>query len=206
MSKTQRSNNQSTTLEPVTIPALSTTLTSDLPDRQVCTVRALRHYLDRTNPDRKSKNTRLFIAYKEGYKGDITKNTLIGWMNATIREAYINSSPKNTNLEPLKLQARELRAYGTTLAFNTHHSLTQVMNAAPWRASGTFGQFYYRDNPSMLEGISSLGPIVASKIVARFSSFTNKSRAHCSSTGTARSTVKGSAKTLNKKVTTQQSQ
>ena len=116
--------------------------------------------------------------------------------NITVNSRTINSSPDNTNREPLKLQQRELRAYVTTLAFNTHHSLTQVMNAAQWRASGTFGQLYYRDNLSMLEGISSLDPIVAGQIVTKPSSFNNKSRAHCSSTGTARSTVKGSAKTL----------
>ena len=49
---TQRSNNPSTALEPVTIPALSTTITPDLPDRQFCPITALRHYLDRTNPDK----------------------------------------------------------------------------------------------------------------------------------------------------------
>ena len=75
------------------------------------------------------------------------------------------------------------------------HTIISSVNAAQWRASGTFGQFYYRDNPSMLEGISSLGPIVAGHIVTKPSSF-NKSRAHYQSTGTAHSTVKGSAKTL----------
>ena len=152
----------------------------------------MRHYLDRTNHDRKSKNSRLCLCRIKKGTRERSQDTLISWLNATIW-VYLNSSPDDTNLEPSNStqESYEHMAQPWLLI----HTIISSVNAAQWRASGTFGQFYYRDNPSMLEGISSLGPIVAGHIVTKPSSF-NKSRAHCQSTGTAHSTVKVSAKTL----------
>ena len=61
-----------------------------------------------------------------------------------------------------------MRALSTTLALKQHHSVDKLMQAATWRSTVTFAQFYLRDTPSSLDGISQLGPIVAAQAVVGF--------------------------------------
>jgi hypothetical protein len=74
MAKTQKVDSPETALNPVTIPSVSSLVGRDLPDRTLCTVRALCLYLDRTkageNPDRFK---RLFVSFKPRHKGDLVK-------------------------------------------------------------------------------------------------------------------------------------
>ena len=67
------------------------------------------------------------------------------------------------HLTSQNVQARELRAMATSLAFHQHHSLKQVMEAASWRVDSTFASFYLRDlTPAHLR---ELGPLVAGQSV-----------------------------------------
>ena len=55
------------------------------------------------------------------------------------------------------VQARELRAMATSLAFHQHYFFKQVMEAACWRVDSTFASFYFRDlTPAHLQ---ELGPM-----------------------------------------------
>ena len=65
------------------------------------------------------------------------------------------------------MQARELRAMATSLAFHQHHSLKQVMEAASWRVDSTFASFYLRDlTPAHL---LELGPLTLILLVTEYS-------------------------------------
>ena len=170
MSKTHRADNPSTALDPVIIPALAPTLSPDLPDVTLCPVRALRLYLRLTSHKRLKRHSRLFVAYKEGHQGDIRKTTLAGWSKAVIQSAYMQASVDHAKMANIpKLEQRELRAFGATLAYEQHHSLLEVMRAAQWRSAGTFSSHYFRDAPSTTEGLSSLGPIVAGQVIVQTS-------------------------------------
>ena len=62
------------------------------------------------------------------------------------------------HLTSQNVQARELRAIATSLAFHQHHLLKQVMEAACWRVDSTFASFYLRDlTPAHLH---ELGPLI----------------------------------------------
>lgn len=161
LAKTYDPSRPDTQLEPVTIPALAPSMGPDLPDRTLCPVRALRFYLKRTQAGLNPKRPhRLLIAHKLGHSGDITKHTVSGWIKSTIRSAYMEVRDSDLpHLTHTNFQARELRAYATTLAFNHHHSLKQVMSAASWRRGGTFAQFYLRDVSQ--ESLTLDEPIVA---------------------------------------------
>lgn len=165
IAKTQVLDRPETTMAPVIIPALSPTVERGIPDRDLCPVRALRYYLERTQKLRVGNSQRLFLAYKEGHKGDIVKQTVAGWMKATIREAYSEIEEDDIPLTSFSLQVRELRAMSTSLAFHQTYSLAQVMSAAQWRSQGTFAQFYYRDCPLSNDGLQSIGPIVAAQTI-----------------------------------------
>jgi hypothetical protein len=126
-------------------------------------VRALLFYTDRTKVCDPDRLKRLFIAFKPGHKGDIVKVTISGWIKGLIRSAYGKvESDDVPHLTHTQFQARELRAMATSLAFHQHHSLRQVMDAASWRADGTFASFYLRDLTP-----ASLDPSVGSLVVAQ---------------------------------------
>ena len=163
LAKTQRADKPETALNPVKIPALSQIIGRDLPDRTLCPVRALLFYTDRTKVCDPSRQRRLFIAFKPGHKGDIVKVTISGWIKGLIRSAYGKVDCDDVpHLTHTQFQARELRAMATSLAFHQHHSLRQVMDAASWRADGTFASFYLRDlTPATLD------PSVGSLVVAQ---------------------------------------
>ncbi len=164
MAKTYRPGRPETDVLPVTFPALAPTCGYDMPERNLCPVRALRYYTKETkvgvNPERSKK---LFIAHKSGHSGDIVKTTISGWIKSVIRSAYGSVRDEDIpHLTHTEFQARELRAMATSLAFHQHNSLRQVMEAASWRAEGTFASFYLRDmNPPS----SSLGSLVAGQTV-----------------------------------------
>jgi hypothetical protein len=104
----------------------------------------------------------LFVSFKLGHKGDLVKMTIPGWIKALIKSAYENVENDNMpHLTHKYFQARELRAMATSLAFHQHHSLRQIMEAASWRADGTF---YLRElSPALLD--PTLGPLVAASAV-----------------------------------------
>ena len=163
IAKTQKVDRSETALNPVTVPALSSTVGRDLPDRTLCPVRALLFYLDRTNVRTDpARLKRLFVSFKPGHKGDIVKVTISGWIKGLIKSAYEKvGSDDVPHLTHTHFQARELRALATSLAFHQHHSLRQIMEAAAWRSDATFASFYLRElSPALLE--PTLGPLVYS--------------------------------------------
>ena len=123
-----------------------------------------------TSHKRLKRHSRLFVVYKEGHQGDIRKTTLAGWSKTVIQSAYMQASVDHAKMPNIpKLEQRELRAFGATLAYEQHHSLLEVMRAAQWRSAGTFSSHYFRDAPSTTKGLSSLGPIVAGQVIVQTS-------------------------------------
>ena len=159
IAKTQKPDRLDTALSPVIIPALAPSTGTDLPERALCPIRALRHYLSRTNISDPGRSKRLFVSIKPGRQKDIAKATISGWIKGIIRLAYSEAQNEDVpHLTSQNVQARELRAMATSLAFHQHHSLKQVMEAACWRVDSTFASFYLRDlTPAQLRD---LGPLV----------------------------------------------
>ena len=164
IAKTQKPDRPDTALSPVTIPALAPFTGPDLPEKALCPIRALRYYLSRTNISDPGRSKRLFVSIKPGRQKDIAKATISGWIKGIIRSAYSEAKSEDIpHLTSQNVQARELRAMATSLAFHQHHSLKQVMEAASWRVDSTFASFYLRDlTPAHLR---ELGPLVAGQSV-----------------------------------------
>ena len=102
-------------------------------DKQSATLRFLPGFIAKTQkPDRPdtalSPVTIPALAQK-----DIAKATISGWIKGIIRSAYSEAKSEDIpHLTSQNVQARELRAMATSLAFHQHHSLKQVMEAASW--------------------------------------------------------------------------
>ena len=124
----------------------------DLPDRLLCPVRALRYYLKLKHKDQDPNNRfrRLLCAFKLGHTGDISKQTVSGWIRQLIKQAYSEVQDEDIpHLTHTNFQARELRAFASSLAFHQNYSLKQVMEAASWRNNNMFVSFYLRDLSQM---------------------------------------------------------
>ena len=84
--KLAREGSQSSS--PMTIPALTTIVDRQFKeDRTLCSVRALRYYLDCTN-DLRGSLSFLFISFKRGHTSDIRLTTLSSWLKQTILLRY----------------------------------------------------------------------------------------------------------------------
>ena len=160
IAKTQKPYRPDTALSLVIIPALAPFMGPDLPEKPLCPIRALRYYLSRTNISDPNRSKRLFVSIKPGRQKDIAKASISGWIKGIIRSAYSEAKSEDIpHLTSQNVQARELRAMATSLAFHQHHLLKQVMEAACWRVDSTFASFYLRDlTPAHLH---ELGPLIA---------------------------------------------
>ena len=84
---------------------------TDLPDRYLCPVRALRIYMDRKHKvnDPSCRFKRLLSAHKVGHTGDISKQTVSGWVRSVIKQAYLAVEEEYLpHLTYTNFQAREL--------------------------------------------------------------------------------------------------
>ena len=141
LAKTMDPSRPETDYAPVTIPALGPSMGEDLPDRLLCPVRALIYYLKlkHKGQDPNNRFRRLLCAFKLGHTGDISKQTVSGWIRQLIKQAYSAVQDEDIpHLTHTNFQARELRAFASSLAFHQNYSLKQVMEAASWRNNNTF--------------------------------------------------------------------
>lgn len=149
--------------KPLTVPALSKNLGPGLEqDKALCPVRALRFYLDRTKEAREGKE-KLFISYKKGFKGDISKATISHWIKKAIMLAY--SSVSDEDCKVLQVKAHDVRSMAASWARLQNIPLDDILTACTWKSHNTFTQFYLRDLAQIQDDMLKLGPIVAAQQV-----------------------------------------
>ena len=115
-------------------------------DLLLCPVRALRIYLDRTNPLAPLRH-RLFVSPSRPSRA-ISKNAVSFFLRETITAAGA-SRP-----EVGRVRAHDVRGVSTSVAFHRNWSVT-------WSSSTVFSSFYLRDLQHEYDGLLSLGPFVA---------------------------------------------
>ena len=145
--------------EVVSIPALSSILSSDDEDNLLCPVRALREYSRRTVECR-PLCSRLFVSITDP-KRNVSKTTISRWIRSVILFAYKSSSREDLKLA--KVKAHEVRAVATSLLFKKNLALSEVMQAASWRCNSTFASHYLREIAHVSLDLHSLGPVVAAQ-------------------------------------------
>ena len=88
ISKNQLAREGPASVAPVVIPALAPSLDRDLKeDRSLCSVRALRYYLDRTKDLRKGKEL-VFVSFRKSFQKDIVPATISLWIKQTVLLCY----------------------------------------------------------------------------------------------------------------------
>ena len=142
-----------------TIPALFDFAGPDLPDRLLCPVRSLRYYLQKVKPLRTKHKRGLFISFDARHTGEITANTIAGWIKNVIREAYHNANEELCDLS--RISAHEVRALGASAAYQKNLSLDTINNACYWRGHSTFTTYYLRDISLHSNGEMTLPNMVA---------------------------------------------
>ena len=116
----------------------------------LCPVRALRVYMDRTGPFRKSGQ--LFVAWGASARGKpVTKGRLSQWIVEAIQLAYSSAGA----LPPVGLRAHSTRGVSASWALYKGISVQDVCTAASWSSPSTFARFYNLDvsEPSVAHAV-----------------------------------------------------
>ena len=143
------------------IQALAPTLDKSLKsDRSLCTVRALRYYLDRTSDLRQNKEL-VFVSFKKGFDKDISPATIFTWIKQTVILCYELSDQEALTLYQGK--THDVRAFAASKAFKSGVSLEQILSACHWKSHNTFTQFYMKDVAWADSDVFHLGPVVAAQ-------------------------------------------
>ena len=145
----------------ITIPALPD---DDPVERTLCPVRSLLFYLDRTKTIREETGGRkLFVSYKEKFKGDISAQTISRWIKKAVKLSYEAAHHDGPTLQLHQIRAHEVRAFSASLANLGDIAIETILRAASWKSHNTFTSFYLRDLTSESQGLLKLGPLVASR-------------------------------------------
>ncbi|KAL0150120.1 hypothetical protein M9458_054547 [Cirrhinus mrigala] len=103
----------------------------------LCPVRALRIYMERTQPFRRSEQ--LFVCYGGQQKGKaVSKQRISHWLVNAIRMAYLARGLPC----PLEVRAHSTRGIAASAALANGASLTDISRAAGWATPNTFARFY----------------------------------------------------------------
>ena len=123
----------SQSVSPMTIPTLTAIVDRQFKeDRTLCSVQALRYYLDRTKDLRGSRSL-LFISFKKGHTSDIRPATLSSWLKQTILLCYKQADQQALDLVHVKVH--DIRAFAASKAFYSGVSVDQIMQACHWKGS-----------------------------------------------------------------------
>ena len=161
VSKNQLAKEGPECVAPVVIPALAPTLDkSPKSDRSLCSVRALRYYLDRTSDIRQNKEL-VFVSFKKGFDKDISPATISSWIKQTVILCYELSDQEAHTLHQVK--AHDVRAFAASKAFQSGICLEQILSACHWKSHNTFTQFYLKDVAWADSELYHLGPVVAAQ-------------------------------------------
>ena len=132
----------------------------------LCPVRALDHYVTRTKTIRAQSSARkLFVSYKQGFKGEIAPQTISRWLTNAIIWAYEAVAGDGEKLTLHQVKAHDVRAMAASVALHRAASLEDILAAACWASHTTFTSFYLRDLSLQSQELHRLGPIVASQQV-----------------------------------------
>ncbi len=103
----------------------------------LCPVRALRHYVDRTQSFRTSDQ--LFVCHGDRQKGNaVSKQRMAHWIVDAITLAYQAQGVPC----PFRLRAHSKRSVASSWALARGASLTDICRAAGWATPNTFARFY----------------------------------------------------------------
>ncbi len=103
----------------------------------LCPVRALRHYVDRTQSFRTSDQ--LFVCHGGRQKGKaVSKQRMAHWIVDAITLAYQAQGVPC----PFRLRAHSTRSVASSWALARGASLTDICRAAGWATPNTFTRFY----------------------------------------------------------------
>ncbi len=103
----------------------------------LCPVRALRHYVDRTQSFRTSDQ--LFVCHGGRQKGNaVSKQGMAHWIVDAITLAYQAQGVPC----PFRLRAHSTRSVASSWALARGTSLTDICRAAGWATPNTFARFY----------------------------------------------------------------
>jgi hypothetical protein len=103
-------------------------------DRRLCVVTVLREYLKRREVKAPKKENKLFVTYVKPHEG-VSRDTLSRWIKNIMCRAGIDTTT---------FKAHSTRAAAASKAKAMDIPIKDIMEAAGWSRSSTFGKFYQK--------------------------------------------------------------
>ena len=142
---------------PVVIKALEDFVGKDRRERLLCPVRALKWYVNRSEPNRAS-TSRLFVHWSPS-KPKPSPMDISKWIVRTVKLAYEKAAQDDQSLKLAKVTAHEVRAMAASWVLFNGASPADVLQAGTWRSKNSFISFYLRDMAQESVSLNSMGPI-----------------------------------------------
>lgn len=110
----------------------------------LCPVRALKVYIERSAPIRRSEQ--LFICFGNRTRGlPVSKQRLSRWIVDAIQLAYSSLGLQS----PIGVRAHSTRAVSSSWAWSNGVTIAEICEAAGWSSPSTFARFYNLDVPAL---------------------------------------------------------
>ena len=106
-------------------------------DPQLCVIRHLQEYINRTSGLR-TGNKQLFLSFTKPHK-PVSKETISRWVKTVLKGAGIDTT---------KYSAHSSRASSTSFCESKGLNLQEIMKAAGWSRAGTFAKYYQKETDS----------------------------------------------------------
>jgi hypothetical protein len=87
------------------------------------------------------------------------------WIFSTIQLAYSLATTSSDLRRQASVTAHELRALSASWAAHKGVALGDVFQSSMWGSHSTFSQFYLRDCSVLVDGMRSVGPVVAAQLM-----------------------------------------
>ncbi|XP_038059669.1 uncharacterized protein LOC119730724 isoform X1 [Patiria miniata] len=110
------------------------------PVRNLCPVRSLEEYLQRTRHHRgtgSSRMTQLFLSHSKPFH-PVVPSTISRWLKDLMSQSGIDTS---------QFQAHSTRSASTSAAARAGVSTSEILKTADWSSASTFANFYHRHLP-----------------------------------------------------------
>ncbi len=127
-------------------------------DYDLCPVRALKIYVQRTKDIRGDAN-QLFVTRKLQKVKGAHKNTISNWIKQTVLLAYKKVGESEENLRLFRIKAHEARALAASLALYNNVALEDILECCRWASTNTFMSHYLRNMSSTESSINQLLPL-----------------------------------------------
>ncbi len=112
-------------------------------------------YLERVAPHRGDRK-QVFLPIKTGIQRELHAHTISSWLKKCIMLAY-----GTKNQVSVKAKGHDVRKMAVSWAYHNQVSVPHLLQFCRWKSNSSFTNYYLKDCLGLVEGMFTIGPVVA---------------------------------------------